>query len=76
MREHHACGASVLYAYCMHCSVTIRANLYQASASRRDEILAVLGFLDMHGGISPSWLEVSFRYYMPSSTLRNLVNVR
>ena len=28
----------------MHCSVTVKANLCQAIPSRRDEILAVLGY--------------------------------
>jgi hypothetical protein len=57
----------------MHCPVTMKANLYQAfpaAATRSSRSL------DMHGGISPSWLEELFRYYIPSSILRNLVNVR
>jgi hypothetical protein len=32
--------------------------------------------LDMHGGISPSWLGELFRNYIPSSNLRNFVNVK
>jgi|LauGreDrversion4_1035100.scaffolds.fasta_scaffold07012_3 hypothetical protein len=28
----------------MHCPVTMKANLYQHGSSRRDEILAVLGY--------------------------------
>ena len=49
------------------------ANLYQATASRRDEILAILGYAWGHLTLLAGSV---FRYYMPSSTLRNLVNVR
>ena len=48
----------------MHCSVTIRANLYQAIASRRDEILAVLGYAWGHLTLLAGSVVPVDRYYM------------